>query len=213
MSPSRSFISSSPEVSTAKKSTISSGNYAIPLFYAPRAALTPDSIFHELNEIDEMFGGFNDGIPVNDFIPICKDFCGFPTFFNGPLVLRIISNWELFQNKEQGMIDTRVYKKQFIHFFENELNGFDELDRFFRLIKQPESDFIVVSDFAPYLEELLAFHPGLEFLESTPEFQEKYARTVIARILYEVNAGRNGEITRREFRQSDLLEACKYQVS
>lgn len=29
-------------------------------------------------------------------------------------------------------------------------------------------------DFKPVLLELLASHPGLEFLRSTPEFQERY---------------------------------------
>lgn len=29
-------------------------------------------------------------------------------------------------------------------------------------------------DFKPVLRELLATHPGLEFLQSTPEFQERY---------------------------------------
>lgn len=29
-------------------------------------------------------------------------------------------------------------------------------------------------DFKPVLRELLASHPGLEFLQSTPEFQERY---------------------------------------
>ena len=29
-------------------------------------------------------------------------------------------------------------------------------------------------DFKPVLLELLASHPGLEFLQSTPEFQERY---------------------------------------
>ena len=39
----------------------------------------------------------------------------------------------------------------------------------------------------PLLEELLTYHPGLEFLEATPEFQEKYALTVIVRIFYKVD--------------------------
>ncbi len=45
---------------------------------------------------------------------------------------------------------------------------------------------------------------GLEFLEATPEFQEKYARTVIARIFYNVNKRRNGKITMEEFCKSNI---------
>lgn len=29
-------------------------------------------------------------------------------------------------------------------------------------------------DFKPVIQELLATHPGLEFLKGTPEFQERY---------------------------------------
>lgn len=35
-------------------------------------------------------------------------------------------------------------------------------------------------DFKPILRELLATHPGLEFLQSTPEFQERYGNFSVA---------------------------------
>ena len=63
------------------------------------------------------------------------------------------------------------------------------------------------ADFMPLLEELLAFHPGLAFLESTPEFQEKYARTVIARIFYVNDPLCCGYIDARSLRKSNLLRA------
>lgn len=37
-------------------------------------------------------------------------------------------------------------------------------------------------DFKPVLQELLATHPGLEFLQSTPEFQERYG--ILQNILF-----------------------------
>ena len=113
---------------------------------------------------------------------------------------------QLEEEKDEENIN--VTKEQFIHFWQNEMQPFDEMDRLFQLLKDPSRDHIVGSDFIPYLEELLAYHPGLEFLESTPGFQEKYARTVIARILYQVNTAWNGKISRRELRRSDLLEVC-----
>ena len=41
-------------------------------------------------------------------------------------------------------------------------------------MKQPDNDYVERDDFAPFLHELLKYHPGLEFLGGTPEFQEKY---------------------------------------
>ena len=80
----------------------------------------------------------------------------------------------------------RITQAQFERFYKTEIEPYDETSRFFRLVKRINEETIVGSDFIPFLEELLAYHPGLEFLESTPEFQDKYARTVIARIMYTV---------------------------
>lgn len=59
------------------------------------------------------------------------------------------------------------------------------------------------------LRELLASHPGLEFLHDTPEFQERYAETVIYRIFYTVNRSGSGQITLRELKRSNLLAAMQ----
>jgi len=88
------------------------------------------------------------------------------------------------------------------------LEPYDEIERFFRLVKRIDREYIVGIDFAPLLVELLTYHPGLAFLADTPEFQDKYAKTVITRILYEVNTSWNGRITLRELRKSDLLKVC-----
>ena len=56
------------------------------------------------------------------------------------------------------------------------MEPFDEVERIYRLLKRPfeEVTFIVPSDLTPFLQRLLAVHPGLDFLKQTPEFQEKY---------------------------------------
>ncbi|KAK4536266.1 hypothetical protein CDCA_CDCA08G2291 [Cyanidium caldarium] len=48
-------------------------------------------------------------------------------------------------------------------------------------------DYLVPSDFRPFIEALLATHPGLQFLQSTPEFQHRYAETAVERIFYALN--------------------------
>lgn len=37
------------------------------------------------------------------------------------------------------------------------------------------------------VQAVLQYHPGLEFLADTPEFQARYAETVIYRIFYTIN--------------------------
>ncbi|KAL6494320.1 hypothetical protein OROGR_031120 [Orobanche gracilis] len=44
----------------------------------------------------------------------------------------------------------------------------------YTILKQPDFKHLSQDEFKPVLRELLATHPGLEFLQSTPEFQERY---------------------------------------
>lgn len=65
----------------------------------------------------------------------------------------------------------------------------------------------------PFMRTLLELHPGLEFLKSHAEFQDKYciifnyklADTVIMRIFYSCDLNYDEKITFREFKKSDLM--------
>lgn len=52
---------------------------------------------------------------------------------------------------------------------------------------------------------MLEKHPGLEFLQQTPEFQERYADTVVMRIFYGLDTNDDGHISFRDFKNSDLF--------
>jgi len=137
---------------------------------------------------------------VDNFMRITKEICNFPNFFNGPLYRRILLTSK---RQESDGITLNMMK----NFWEKNMERFDAIDRFFRLVKQPDRDYISRDDFLPYIEELLVCHPGLEFLLNHAEFQEKYAVTVITRIFYSVNTCHNGKITARQIRKSDLLQS------
>ena len=88
----------------------------------------------------------------------------------------------------------------------DEIEPFAHEERFFRAVKQPNAEYIVKEDFNPYIQELLHFHPGLDFLDGQEEFQKKYALTVVTRIFYRVNRSRSGKISLRELKNSNLIE-------
>jgi len=159
-------------------------------------------------------------INVESFVRITKDICRFPSFFNVPLYQRILLLWNTFQQEKQqqeaknedddaAMISPMevVTYDMFEWFWKTEMEPFDPSDRFFRLVKQPANNWISRDDFLPFITQLLNDHPGLEFLSSHGEFQEKYAVTVITRIFYSVNKCHSGKITSRQIRRSDLLDA------
>jgi len=60
----------------------------------------------------------------------------------------------------------------------------DPVSNFFYVMKKDTFEWIEGEDMRPYVWGLLNRHPGLDFLHDSPEFQERYADTVICRILY-----------------------------
>lgn len=189
----------------------------IPRFYTPGESrrggrlrgLTTDAIARMTNDIETRFKDFADGMKVEDFVAITKDLCGFPSFFNAPFFRRILSSSEDTEMSTSAGDDEslKITKEMFKSYWIKELAPYDDVERFFRVVKQPKNDYIERDDFAPFLHELLKYHPGLEFLAGTPEFQEKYALTVVVRIFYSVDRDSSGRITLRKLRRSNLLEA------
>ncbi|KAK4530421.1 hypothetical protein CCYA_CCYA04G1278 [Cyanidiococcus yangmingshanensis] len=68
--------------------------------------------------------------------------------------------------------------------------------------------FLTTADFRPFIDALLATHPGLQFLQSTPEFQHRYAETVIERIFYYLNRP-DGRAYLADLRRRRLLDIFK----
>jgi len=142
-------------------------------------------------------------LTLRHFVKVTKDLCGFPTFFNAPLFRRIRSLYPVTEEEGEEVVTLGIFER----FWNDEMAPFDRHERFFRLVKRPGRRYIFQEDFHPYVQELLDYHPGLDFLSNHTEFQEKYAVTVITRIFYVVNRCHNGKITARQIRRSNLLDA------
>lgn len=190
----------------------SGSTLGIPRFYTPgerkaakRSALERDSsLFNRTLAVQKHFDSFPNGVPVQDFVHITKRVCGFPSFFNFPLCQRIA---ELFdpQQPRHSREHLTVSLSAFMEYWKTELESYDNAERFFRLVKRPDAKAIAKDDFVPFIQELLHFHPGLDFLENHEDFQRKYALTVITRIFYTVNTSRTGYLSLRELRRSNLV--------
>lgn len=57
------------------------------------------------------------------------------------------------------------------------------------------------------MKELLNTHPGLKFLDSTPEFQEKYTDTVIIRIFWNYDLDDNNKLNLSDVRKSNIYKS------
>ncbi|XP_002966764.2 probable serine/threonine protein phosphatase 2A regulatory subunit B''delta [Selaginella moellendorffii] len=170
----------------------------IPQFYFPNGPPAPQDMAEQcLKRIDQLFAGHSYGLPLSAFAPVTKEVCKLPSFFSSCLFKKI-------DVEDTGL----VTRDRFIEYWlEQNMLTSDMASRIFNVLKKPDKKYITQEDFKPILKELLMTHRGLEFLHDTPEFQERYAETVMYRIFYHVNRSGNGRLLLRELRRSNLVAA------
>jgi len=80
--------------------------------------------------------------------------------------------------------------------------GLDQHERLFNVLRLPENPFVCADDLKRVAWVLLRLHPGLAFLSDTPQFQSKYAETVAARIVFELDPAGKGVLTALDLKRT-----------
>lgn len=173
----------------------------IPQFYFQNGPPPPVELREQcLYRINHFFYGRSEGLQINEFKLVTREICKLPSFFSTSLFRKIDCNGTGF-----------VTRDAFIDYWVNgNMMTKDIASQIYTILKQPELKYLTQDDFRPVLQELLATHPGLEFLQSTPEFQDRYADTVIYRIFYYINRSGNGQLTLRELKRGNLIDATQH---
>uniref|UniRef100_A0A0E0EYW3 EF-hand domain-containing protein n=1 Tax=Oryza meridionalis TaxID=40149 RepID=A0A0E0EYW3_9ORYZ len=171
----------------------------IPQFYFKHGRPAPKDLKEQcLSRIDHLFFA-GEGLQIQEFRSVTKDICKLPSFFSSVLFKKIDA-------AGSGTVTRDAFVDYWIN--DNKIT-MDTASQIFEILRKPDYNYLTQEDFKPVLKELLATHPGLEFLQGTPEFQERYAETVIYRIFYSINRAGNGHLTLRELKRGNLIAAMQ----
>lgn len=171
---------------------------AIPQFYFPKDSLATKE--KEKSKLQQTLLSARSVFGSNGVLTIanCKNLCsacGLPACFSG----------ELFESLDSQNKGTVTFA-QFARFWSEFTAAHpDNHSRTFALLSKSGED-LIPSDFLSIIFDIIKTHPGLEFLQGSPQFQERYVETIIIRIFYTIDRARRGKISLKDYKKSNLLQ-------
>jgi serine/threonine-protein phosphatase 2A regulatory subunit B'' len=176
----------------------------IPRFYFPSGRPPADSqVQRELSVLDEVFKKSGGQMNQDNFTNFMKEHLEIPNTLSRILFTRLASANTALMTREA-----------FLGFYTAHLKNSNKTTRFFNIVRGPSNNasFLERADWMPYVDDVLASHPGLEFLKATPQFQERYRETVAFRFYYTVNRSGDGRMTLKELQRygKGLMDAFAF---
>jgi len=186
----------------------------IPQFYFPEGEVDTDQeeqerglirvFFSNLSSSQRDSGGGTSKIALGpsrgapkSITDLVVNVIGLPSFYGRVIFDRIMG----------ASSDVTLTENRFMDYYERECAGKSRPARLFNSLRNgADRSYLVPSDFTPLIENLLHWHPGLAFLRATPEFQQRYAETVVERIFYRCRRRTDSRLTLLNITQEKLLD-------
>lgn len=139
---------------------------AIPRFYFPGGRPVPSEVRAAVHAaMQRVVDHHPDGLPILALRTLLRDVYELPTYLAYPLFFKLVQPGE-----------SAVRPRALLEWCEaHNLLGVPMEQRVFTILRgDPDRDYLVHDDFRSMMNGILLNHPGLEFLQETPEFQERY---------------------------------------
>ncbi|BDA42548.1 probable serine/threonine protein phosphatase 2A regulator [Coccomyxa sp. Obi] len=170
----------------------------IPQFFFPGGPRIPDVVKRDMqNKLDHCFASHPEGLTIPAVKDLIREVFQLPTALAYPL----------FSKLAQPGVSTVTLHAVRSWIVQQNVMQVEPVVRMFDILRSGDCNYIVQTDLKSMLAGILLSHPGLEFLQDTPEFQDRYAETVILRIFYCLDRSGLGRITLRDLKRGDLLSA------
>ncbi|KAF9954592.1 Serine/threonine-protein phosphatase 2A regulatory subunit B'' subunit beta [Mortierella alpina] len=187
------------EDSPSTSGTTTAGDHVIPPFYFPMgrpltASKRRQKVLNALAKAREVFASAeSETLNEAGFVAVTVQCCELPRYMNRALFRKV-----------DAVGSNEVRLSELEHAWEFLAEGCpDEISMIFMILKQHNKNVLTPTDFEVVLQDLVLFHPGLEFLSGNAVFQERYLETVITRIFYEANR-RHGKMSLADLRRSQF---------
>ncbi|OUM69060.1 hypothetical protein PIROE2DRAFT_57693 [Piromyces sp. E2] len=154
---------------------------AIPRFYFPKGRPLEKNLEKEIEEqlqkIEELFKSANNNqLNEQEFWKVTEE-CELPRYISAALFKKVAGEPD----------DISQITVSFNNFKKEKYGG--------------REDYLLQEDFYIVINDVVQYHPGLEFLSNMPIFQNRYIETVISRLFYNKPRNWNERMTLNEFRK------------
>jgi len=184
----------------------------LPQFYFPNGKVAGDAEAAERRAMQVAFDGCEyrsdtEALVGEDEVrTLMNEVVGLPTFL-AEVVFEGCHAWRPTDSpKERLVINPRAFRK----LYDDILAGFPTYRRLFHLLRFNKFEkFLRREHLQRVVDLVLVQHTGLNFLESTPQFQVRYLETVLERIFYKCAKRNPNRLYPKELEQGGLLAAMR----